>query len=397
MELTRKQQEGLRIAVAKFRNREKYAVISGYAGSGKSTLVRFIIDALSNYGVDPELDVAYCAPTGAAAEVLRKKGNPNAMTLHKLLFESVPLPSGNFLRRRVEYLPYKVIVADETSMTPKSMIDALLSYPVFVIFLGDNFQLPQVDKNEAHNLLDHPDIFLDEIMRQAQESEIIRLSMNIREGKPLPLMRGKEVQIFEKKDLNTGMLQWADIILCATNNMRHGLNQQKRQLLGFEGELQNNETLIIKSNYWNDLDSNDSPLVNGSIVTVKNLFKNFVILPRKIQIPNRRIDFLQCDLETAGGGVFTNFALDRNFLLNETPCVPWKIEYQLSKMKKMCGDLLPKRATYGYAITCHAAQGSEWERVLAIEEKFPFDREEHSRWLYTAVTRSSSRLVLIKE
>lgn len=396
MELTNKQQEGLQIAVAKFRNREKYVVISGYAGSGKSTLVRFIIDALSDYGIDPELDVAYCAPTGAAAEVLRKKGNPNAMTLHKLLFESIPLANGSFLRKRKEVLPYKVIVADETSMTPKSMIDTLLSYPVFVIFLGDNFQLPQISKDEAHDLLDHPDIFLDEIMRQAQESEIIRLSMNIREGKPLPLIKGNEVQIFKKKDLNTGMLQWADIILCATNNTRHNLNQQKRQLLGFEGELQNNETLIVKSNYWNDFDSSGNPLINGSIVTVKNLFKNFVTLPRKIQIPNRRIDFLQCDLETAGGGAFTNFTIDRNFLLNETPCVPWKIEYQLNKMKKMCGELLPKRATYGYAVTCHAAQGSEWEHVLAIEERFPFDKEEHARWLYTSVTRSSKKCVLIK-
>lgn len=234
-------------------------------------------------------------------------------------------------------------------------------------------------------------------MRQAQESEIIRLSMDIREGKPLPLMKGNEVQIFEKKDLNTGMLQWADIILCATNNMRHSLNQQKRQLLGFEGELQNNETLIIKNNYWNDFDSNDNPLVNGSIVTVKNLFKNFVILPRKIQIPNRRIDYFQCDLETAGNGTLNNFTIDKNFLLNETPCVPWKVEYQLSKMKKMCGELLPKRATYGYAITCHTAQGSEWKRVLAIEERFPFDRGEHARWLYTAVSRSSEKCVLIKD
>ena len=397
MELTNKQSEGLKIAIARYRNNEKFTVISGYAGTGKSTLVRFIIDALSGYGVDPELDVAYCAPTGAAAEVLRKKGNPNAMTLHKLLFESVPLPNGNFLRKRVESLPYKIIVADETSMTPKSMIDALLSYPVFVIFLGDNFQLMQVDKNEAHDLLDHPDIFLDEIMRQAQESEIIRLSMDIREGKPLPLMKGNEVQIFEKKDLNTGMLQWADIILCATNNMRHGLNQQKRQLLGFEGDLQEGETLIIKRNYWDDIDSNENALVNGSLVTVKNLFKNFVYLPSYIPAPNRRIDYLQCDLETAGGGFLKHFALDKDFLIKEEPCVPWRVEYQIGKLKMKCGDILPKRATYGYSITAHAAQGNEWEQVLAIEERFPFDKQEHARWLYTAVSRSSEKCVLIKD
>lgn len=318
------------------------------------------------------------------------------MTLHKLLFESVPLPKGGFLRKKKATLSYKVIVADETSMIPKSMIDILLSYPVFVIFLGDNYQLAQIQKEEVHGLLDHPHIFLDEIMRQAQESEIIRLSMAIREGKSLPLMKGKEVQILERKELNTGMLQWADITLCATNNMRHGLNQQKRQLLGFEGELQDGETLIIKRNYWDTFDSNDSPLVNGSIVTVKNLFKNFVVLPKRISIPDRRINFLQCDLETAGGGSFNNFAIDKNFLLEEEPCVPWKVEYQLGKMKNVSKDILPKRATYGYAVTTHSAQGSEWDKVLVIEESFPFDKKEHSRWLYTAVTRSSKKCVLIK-
>ena len=318
------------------------------------------------------------------------------MTLHKLLFESVPLPKGGFLRKRKTTLSYKVIVADEASMIPKSMIDTLLSYPIFVIFLGDNYQLPQIQKEEAHDLLDHPHIFLDEIMRQAQESEIIRLSMDIREGKPLPRMKGKEIQILERKELNTGMLQWASVILCATNNMRHMLNQQKRQLLGFEGELQEGETLIVKRNYWDDLDSNDSPLVNGSIVTVKNLFKNFVILPKRVPISDRRINFFQCDLETAGGGLFNNFTIDKNFLLEEEACVPWKIEYQLGKMKNVSKNILPKRATYGYAVTTHSAQGSEWDKVLVIEESFPFDKKEHSRWLYTAVTRSSEKCVLIK-
>lgn len=318
------------------------------------------------------------------------------MTLHKLLFESVPLPKGGFLRKKKTTLSYKVIVADETSMIPKSMIDALLSYSVFVIFLGDNYQLAQIQKEEAHDLLDHPHIFLDEIMRQAKESEIIRLSMAIREGKSLPLMRGEEVQIFERKELNTGMLQWADIALCATNSMRYGLNQQKRQLLGFEGELQDGETLIIKRNYWDTLDSNDSPLVNGSIVTVRNLFKNFVILPKVIKMPDRRINFFQCDLETAGGGLFNNFTIDKNFLLKEEACVPWQVEYQLGKMKNVSKDILPKRATYGYAVTTHSAQGSEWDKVLVIEESFPFDKKEHSRWLYTAVTRSSKKCVLIK-
>ena len=95
MELTKKQEEGLKIALQRHRNHEKYTVISGYAGTGKSTLVRFIIDALDV----EESHVVYTAYTGKAVEVLRKKGNKNACTLHKLLYDSFPRPGGGFFRK----------------------------------------------------------------------------------------------------------------------------------------------------------------------------------------------------------------------------------------------------------------------------------------------------------
>ena len=164
MELTKKQEEGLKEALRRHRNNEHYTVISGYAGTGKSTLVRFIIEALD---VD-ENEVAYCAYTGKAADVLRKKGNKNSMTLHRLLYDSIPRPGGGFLRIPKKRLDYKIIVVDEVSMISKTMIDLLLSYKVYILFLGDPFQLPQIDKNEEHDLLVKPHVFLDEIMRQAQ-------------------------------------------------------------------------------------------------------------------------------------------------------------------------------------------------------------------------------------
>jgi exodeoxyribonuclease-5 len=58
---------------------------------------------------------------------------------------------------------------------------------------------------------------------------------------------------------------------------------------------------------------------------------------------------------------------------------------------------IPYSFTYGYAITCHKAQGSEWDNVLVIEEGFPFDKEEHKRWLYTAATRAAKKLVIIRK
>ena len=65
-------------------------------------------------------------------------------------------------------------------------------------------------------------------------------------------------------------------------------------------------------------------------------------------------------------------------------------------MKNKIGDILPKHITYGYALTCHAAQGSDWDKVLVLEESFPFDKIEHSRWVYTACTRASEKLVLVR-
>jgi ATP-dependent exoDNAse (exonuclease V) alpha subunit len=73
----------------------------------------------------------------------------------------------------------------------------------------------------------------------------------------------------------------------------------------------------------------------------------------------------------------------------------WKEKYKIGKNPKYRGTL-PFEFLYGYAITCHKAQGSEWDKVLVLEEKFPFDKTEHARWLYTAVTRSSSKLVLVR-
>ena len=59
--------------------------------------------------------------------------------------------------------------------------------------------------------------------------------------------------------------------------------------------------------------------------------------------------------------------------------------------------LVPYDFTYGYAITCHKSQGSQWPKVLGVEEKFPFDKTEHARWLYTAATRASDKLVIVKK
>ena len=392
MELTKKQEERLKIAVARNKSSEKKNVISGYAGTGKSTLVRFIIDALD---VDED-KVAYATYTGKAAEVLRKKGNPNAMTLHRLLYDSIPRQGGGFIRIPKKQLDYSIVVVDEVSMVPKTMVDMLLAHRIYILFLGDPFQLPQIDKKETHTLLDKPHIFLDQVMRQAAESEIIQLTMKIRNGEDIPFMHGKEVIVAPKAELVTGHLTWADIIICATNKTRHNMNRQKRELLGYSGVLQTGERIIVKRNYWEDCDEDGNALVNGTVGTVANPYESFVRIPSYVKNDRRDLPLIGCIFTPDGGKSFDTFEIDKDYLLKEEPCVDWRVSYQLGKLKSKIGDILPKQATYGYALTCHAAQGSEFDKVLVIEESFPFDKTEHQRWLYTAATRAAEKLVLVR-
>ena len=396
MELNEKQKNGLTLALQRYKNKEKYTVIAGYAGAGKSTLVRFIIEELKTYGVK-ETDVCFACFTGKAAQVLLKKGNKNVITLHKLLYKSIPKESGGFVRIPNPSIPYKIVVVDEVSMAPKTLMDLLFKHNVYVICLGDPFQLPPVDKKEDNHLLDAPHIFLDEIMRQAQESEIIQLSMAIRENRPIETFQGKEVQILNKEELNTGMLTWADQILVATNATRVSINAQMRKLLNFGEQPQDGDKIICLRNYWDCFSDNEEPLVNGTIGILKDSFLTKRYLPRIVKSTNglSHIDLIMGDFISDSGMYFHSLEMDKKMIDTGEFSLDWKTVYQLNRNPKT-RDIPPLEFTYGYAITCHKAQGSEWDKVLVIEEKFPFDKIEHARWLYTAVTRSSEKLVLVR-
>ena len=396
MELNEKQKNGLTLALQRYKNKEKYTVIAGYAGAGKSTLVRFIIEELKTYGVK-ETDVCFACFTGKAAQVLLKKGNKNVITLHKLLYKSIPKESGGFVRIPNPSIPYKIVVVDEVSMAPKTLMDLLFKHNVYVICLGDPFQLPPVDKKEDNHLLDAPHIFLDEIMRQAQESEIIQLSMAIRENRPIEVFQGKEVQILNKEELNTGMLTWADQILVATNVTRISINAQMRKLLNFGEQPQDGDKIICLRNYWDCFSDNEEPLVNGTIGILKDSFLTKRYLPSIVKSTDglSHIDLIMGDFISDSGMYFHSLEMDKKMIDTGEFSLDWKTVYQLNRNPKT-RDIPPLEFTYGYAITCHKAQGSEWDKVLVIEEKFPFDKTEHARWLYTAVTRSSEKLVLVR-
>lgn len=394
MILTKKQEQGLSLCIEKYLNNERYCVISGYAGAGKSTLVKVIVQNLP--GIDPEKDVVYACFTGKAAQVLLKKGNKNVTTLHKLLYESIPKPDGTFFRKPKTDIEYKIVVVDEVSMAPRNIMELLFKHNVFIIALGDPFQLPPVDKDQDNGLLNNPDIFLDEIMRQSLDSEIIQLSMKIRNHESIDYFKGKDVIVMPKSDLNTGVLQWADQILVGTNATRVAINNQMRDLLGFEkGVIGEHERLTCLRNYWDNYSDTDAPLINGTMGYLSNSYETYYRIPPWIKKSNNIIPIISGNFISEDGDNFGVLDMDKNYILIGEGSLTQKEKYILGKNLKY-QKLIPYEFTYGYAITTHRAQGSEWSKVLVIEEKFPFNKEEHARWLYTACTRASSKLVLVR-
>lgn len=390
--LTNKQEQGLREAVQRYKNGEKYVTISGYAGTGKSVLTKHIIEAI---GVD-ESEVVYATYTGKAAQVLLNYGSKNAITLHKLLYKVNVKKNGiiEFVpKSSIE--PYKVVVVDECSMMPMNMAKDLYVHDAFFILLGDPAQLPSIEPDQDNHLLDKPHVFLDEIMRQAKESEIIRLSMDIRAGKRIMPQLGKEVQVYNKKDFFDEMLPWADQVICAKNDTRKMLNMRMREMAGFTSEFpQEGDKVICLSNYWDTIGQNETPLVNGTIGKLTNIWDTFCYLPP--QYGHRMIKLIGGKFTSDIDESFGSLLFDKNLFATGMPFHK-NNGAMISALKRKKNFYFPHEFDFGYAITCHKAQGSSWPKVLVFEENFPAETDEHRRWLYTAVTRSKEKCVIIKK
>lgn len=397
MILTNKQEQGLKIAVERYKNKERYTVIAGYAGSGKSTLIKFIISAL---GVNPEEEVCYVAFTGKAAAVLQSKGCPNATTAHQLLYKARITPNGTykfFPRPREELEHYRVIVVDEVSMLPKPMWELLIKHGIYVLATGDPGQLPPIAEEDDNHVLEYPHVFLDEIMRQAQDSEIIRLSMWIRDDKPLSSYKptGEQVQIYNKWEATSGMYMWADQVICATNDRRNEINRTIRAEKGYDPNRPClGDKIIGLHNHWDFMScSHTWALTNGTIGTLEDYYVEDVRLPYYIE--RKPIPYMYAQMKLEDEDTFAGIPIDYNQLLTGEQSLTGRQIYQMKKNDK-CPEP-PFDFAYAYGITCWKAQGSEYDKVLGFEERHPFDKETHKKYLYTLTTRAKEKLVLIRK
>lgn len=378
MTLTDKQHKGLQLAVRRYKDKEPYTVIAGFAGSGKTTLIQYIIDEL---GISEE-DVAFATFTGKASLVLRNKGCDNAMTLHRLLYIPKTLPDGEveFEPRQILERPYKLIVVDEVSMVSKEIWNLLLSHRVHVIALGDPFQIPSVS-SESVDILNKPDIFLTEIVRQALDSPIIRLSMDIRNGERLQFGGPKEARVMPKEKVSDHLLLGADQILCGKNVTRHALNDTLRRLRWadkYQVAPINGDKIIALRNDWQFASDHGEALINGEIGEIHNI----KISETKILKPK-----LVAQFRSDTSGVFNKVLIDYKMLCDGTPTVTKENYKDFYKIEK------PKEFSYGYAVTTHKFQGSQANKVLCFAEKMG-DEEFYRRWLYTSVTRAIEKCVL---
>lgn len=283
-------------------------------------------------------------------------------------------------------------------MLPKTMWDLLLSHHKYVIACGDPFQLPPVDQNEDNHVLDKPHIFLDEIMRQAQDSEIIRLSMWVREGKPLgqfPVAK-EQVQILRPYELIPEMYDWADQTLCASNKRRIEINNKVRERLGYGSTPEIGDKIIGLTNHWDFMSTNGLwPLTNGSIGTITN----YQIVPYHYPsfIYNKELQYMFTGMDIENGR-FESIPIDYDALLTGEQAFDKKQEFRMNSFARNSDALeAPYYFAYAYAITVWKAQGSEWDKVLLIEEGHPFNELDHQKYLYTGITRASKKLVVIRK
>lgn len=337
--------------------------LAGYAGSGKTTLAKHLAA-----GVEGE--VIFAAFTGKAALVLQSKGCVGAQTIHSLIYRvreggrnGRPLFD---LNRDSPVAHADLVVIDEVSMVGPELGADLMSFGAKVLVLGDPAQLPPVD-GAGYFTGREPDFMLTEIHRQAAENPIIRMSMTVREGGRLDRGQYGESRVIPRAALGQSVVTKADQILVGRNNTRRGVNAKVRAIQGRDpsGPELGDRLVCLRNN-------KEKGLLNGGLWDVAELGDRSA---DEIELSVRP------DLEDKAYP--TAVAIRPEFFSGT--------EDKLSAHERRGFD----EFTYGYALTVHKAQGSQWNDVVLFDECDAF-RENARRWLYTGLTRAAERVTVVQ-
>lgn len=355
MELTDKQKHVLYKIVKDIRDGSPQVILGGYAGTGKTTLAKYIAKFFPRYGI--------CAYTGKAANVLRRKGMETARTIHSLIYRPV-LDNGQLIGFDLathEELNCNGFIVDEGSMVSEDLYEDLQSYGLPMVVIGDHGQLEPV--NSDFNLMETPTYTLEEIHRNA--GKIARFAESLRFGKKATKFpECEEVRYKNQRSITAEDFLAVDQVICAFNRTRVETNNIIREAHGYEGLLNVGERVMcLKNNRTNGL-------FNGMQGIVRNLYED------------GRTGRKYMDLET-NDQITQAIWYDTRFFGKEKASVDY--------FSGSSGAENPNPFDYAYCVTAHKAQGDEWDRVMVLEEVCK--RWSHLRWSYTAASRARQNLV----
>lgn len=327
----------------------QYLTLGGYAGTGKTTVISQLAGIWKNVAF-----VAYC---GKAAHVLRMKG-VDAQTIHKLIYVPAKNAARGFhFRKRRTLDGVETIVVDEASMIDHVTCADLLSFKVPVLFVGDHGQLPPIGTSAG--LMVNPKLRLEQIHRQGQKNPILRAAAAFREGRNVPQWQDPKGRLSILSSSEFERMISPDLqIICGINKTRHAVNMRVRETMGCRNrQVVPGEKLICLRNNasWN--------VFNGQQVTVLDIAREGRrIIELEVETDDERSLILPCLRDQFGCGPIKDFRSNEIALMD-----------------------------YGYALTAHKAQGSEWNSVLVLEEIA--SNWDVRRWRYTVASRARDRLV----
>lgn len=334
--------------------------ISGYAGTGKSFLVSVMKEKLPNFSV--------CTYTGKAVDVLRKKGISDACTIHSLIYKPLIDPNTNQIALDENGSPIFIlnpsiecsgVIIDEASMIGKDIYEDLCSFNIPLIFTGDGGQLEPIGDSNI-NLMANPDYTLETIHRNA--GEIAYFAEFIRNGyRPAAFATRSsgKVQFIGKYEAENYFTE-VDQIICAYNKTRVKVNRIVREILGYNENwpVENDRIMCLKNN-------KEKGLFNGMQGGITKMYG---------KKPKNKIEF---------------YANNTNFEVRFDPKQFNAEKYEIGHDKNG-----PIPFDYAYCITCHRSQGSEYNKVMVLEQKC--QAWSHIRWAYTAASRAKESVIWVE-
>lgn len=371
MEYSPQQSEAIKAIMAWHKEPSSQQVfrLFGFAGTGKTTLAKEVDASING-------DVLYAAFTGKASLILRQKDCDGATTIHSLIYKVKQDPETGkrtfSLNHDSDLKRADLLIVDEVSMVGEKLAKDLLSFKTKVLVLGDPAQLPPV-KDEGFFINSEPDFMLTEVHRQARDNPIIQMSMDIREGRGLAIGDYGQSSVLKRNSVSEddirALVTGADQVICGMNKTRVSYNNRLRQLKG----------MIGKKEPWH-------PISGDKLICLKNdhglgLFNGGMWIADKVKsgFDALNIDVSSLDEERASMTV----SVPECFFNGTEKTADWR---ELRNHQQF---------TYGWAITCHKSQGSQWDNVVIFDESGAF-REAQRNWLYTAVTRAAQKVTVIQ-